>query len=185
MLDKKRDELLYDNNWLQLIKRDDWYVFAHSKAGNGQGVMVLIYDLDDRKNPKLLGRYERTVCHLDGSHPPGKDDLNLTSITGMFDKEGKTLKEVALEEVLEEAGMVANLDELEELGFVYPSKASDAKLHLYALNGSGKAIGEIKGDGTRGEQDAFVEWMDAPYVVDNANCPMIGMTYARLLNKKY
>ena len=87
-------------------------------------------------------------------------------------------------ELEEEAGIIGSLDELESLGTCCPSKASDTLMHLYAYNGSGKQLGEIKGDGTRGEEEAFVEWMPGYKVIENTNCPLVGLAFARLMNKK-
>jgi hypothetical protein len=42
---------------------------------------------------------------------------------------------------------------------VYPVKFSDFKLHLFGVNLTDKNQGEIKGDGTQGEQGAQVKWV--------------------------
>lgn len=184
----ERDELLYESKYISVLKRDDWYEYIHNRQGNGEAVMVLVYDLSDMSYPQILGRYEHTPCHTEGYNPHKDQEspkpLYLTSITGQMDKEGKSHAQVALEELSEEAGISAQVEDLEDLGYVYPSKMSDTKIRMFAYDGHGSGLGEVTGDGTRGEEGAFVKWENAIRVIDNANCPLIGMAYLRLLNKK-
>lgn len=186
MINKDRDKIIYESEWISLVCRDGWYEFAHNKKSNGLGITVVVYDFSNPTDQKILARWEKTICHdPQHSHYSPKDyNLFLTSITGQIDKKGKSPKEIVLQELLEEAGIVASLDELEELGTCYPSKGSDSLYYLFAVNGSGKQLGVIKGDGTKGEEGSYVEWMPAHKVIDNVNCPMVGLAYVRLLNKK-
>jgi hypothetical protein len=149
--------------------------------------MVLAYDLTDPATPKILGRYENTPSHSKGFNPnsaTGGKEVFLTSITGQMDKPGKDFSEVAVEELKEEAGIDTTVDKLEDLGYVYPSKFSDTELRIFAFDASKSTLGQAKGDGSKGEQGSFVRWENAYFVIQNANCPLIGMAYLRLLNKK-
>jgi 8-oxo-dGTP pyrophosphatase MutT (NUDIX family) len=186
MINKDRDKILFESEWISVIKRDSWYEFSHSKKSNGMGVVVLVYDFNNPSDQKLLARWEKTICHDPKFSFCNPKDYNLflTSITGQIDKRDKSPQEIVLQELLEEAGIVAALDELEELGTCYPSKGSDSLYYIYALNGSDKQLGYIKGDGSKGEEGAYVEWMSAHKLIDNVNCPMVGLAYVRLLNKK-
>jgi len=187
-MNPERDEVLFESRFLSLYRRDGWYEYIHNTKGKGSGVMVLIYDLSNAEEPKILGRYEHTPSHESGYTPEGKitEDrlVYLTSITGQMDKVGKTHAEVALEEVYEEAGIYAELDELEYLGDVYPSKASDTKIKMFALNGHGKFMGPVGGDGSAGERGSFAMWETARLVIEQSNCPMVGMAYSKLLFNK-
>jgi len=142
------DKVLYDNEWIQLCLKDDWYVYTHQKKSHGEGIAVLVFD---SKTNNVLGRYEHTPCHGEG--------LRLTAITGMCDKKGLSPDEITIEELKEEAGIIADKEELIYLGWIYPSKSSDTKLHLYAIDGGDKELGKIEGDGTRGEEGAYVKWI--------------------------
>lgn len=185
MIINKRDNILYSSKFLSLIKRDDWYEFCHSKQSNGLGVMILPYDLTDVNNPKILARFEYTPCHEKGfSVEISGKRLFMTSITGQADKLGKSLEEIAIEELLEEAGIVADRNKLENLGYVYPSKMSDIEISIYAYDASDSFLNKPEGDGTTGEKDSFVRWESANFVIENCNCPIVGMAYLRLLNKK-
>ena len=185
MSDKSNDEKLFESKYIGVYKRDGWYEYMHNRQGNGAGVMVLVYNLSDPSNPKILGRYEHTPCHSMGYETKSLDKpCYLTSITGQMDKRGKSAEEVALEELREEAGITGSLHQLESLGYVYPSKASDTMIKLFAFDGSKSQLGEITGDGSRGEKEAYVNWEAAHFAIEHANCPMIGMAYLRLLNKK-
>lgn len=188
MFDIKRDEVQYEGKFLSLYKRDGWYQYLHNTKGNGQAVMVLAYDLRDPHNPKILGRYEHTPSHEQGYRPYetklGEREVFLTSITGQMDKPGKSFEEVAIDELKEEAGIDANLEQLEDLGFVYPSKASDTLVKMFGFDASMSTLGKPEGDGSKGEEGSFSQWEDANFVIAKANCPMVGMAYLRLLNKK-
>jgi 8-oxo-dGTP pyrophosphatase MutT (NUDIX family) len=184
MFDRKRDIILFENKWMRICERDRWYTYFNNVYSQGKAVMVLVYDFSSDEK-KILGRYEHTPCHEEGWRPEGVDErLNLTSITGAYDKPEKTLAEVALEELDEEAGIQATLEELESLGSVYQSKASDTKVYLYALDGSSKKLGEVRGDGSLGEEGSFVKWHEASHLLENINCSLLGMAYVRLLMKK-
>lgn len=182
-----RDEELFSSKYIKVLKRDGWYEYIHMNQGGGQAVAVLPYDLTDPLNPRIVARFEHTPCHTKGYESPSvktEKPTYLTSITGQMDKPGKTHAEVALEELAEEAGIIAQLSDLEDLGYCYPSKASDTEVRLFAFDASKHDIGEIKGDGTAGEEGAFAKWESASFVIENGNCPMLGMMYLRLLNKK-
>lgn len=182
----KEDKVLFDGEWIQVKQKDDWYQYIHMTKTNGQAVVVIVYDFSNPMDQKLLGRWENTPCH-DAEQSfcnTLKPHLYLTSITGQMDKKGKSPQEIALMELEEEAGIIGSLDDLESLGTCYPSKASDTLMHLFAYNGHNKDLGEIKGDGTRGEADAYVEWMPAHKVIENTNCPLVGLGFSRLMNKK-
>jgi len=185
MIINKRDQILYSSKFLSLAKRDDWYEFCHSKDSNGLGVMVLPYNLKEVNNPKILARFEYTPCHAKGfSVEISGKNLFMTSITGQADKPGKSLEDIAIEELKEEAGIVADRNKLENLGYVYPSKMSDTEINIYAYDASDSVLMKPEGDGTLGEEDSFVRWESANFVIENCNCPIIGMAYLRLLNKK-
>jgi hypothetical protein len=185
MIIKERDQTLYSSKYLSLVKRDDWYEFCHSIAGKGLGVMILPYDLTNANDPKILARFEYTPCHQNGFfvEKSGKK-LFMTSITGQADKPGKSLIDLAMEELKEEAGIFAEENKLEDLGFIYPSKMSDTEIKIFAYDASNSFLNEPKGDGSLGEQDAFVRWESANFVIENCNCPIVSCAYLRLLNKK-
>lgn len=174
-------ETLWKHDWVEIRKVDDWYVYSHIPTGNGEGVAVLIYDFSDDENMQLLGRYERRPCHTVG-HSKKHPDLMLTSITGLDDKPHLSKAGIAVEEVLEEAGIVCTEDELIPLGLIYPSKASDNLVTLFALDGSKKTLGPTNNQGKL-EQDGFVEWMPMRDFINQSNCPLVGHMAMKLLFK--
>lgn len=142
----KNDKLLYDNKWVSLYETPDGYVYSHQTMAGGDGVAILVYDLDTRM---YYGRFEKTPCH--------SNDIQLCSITGTV--ENNDPLGTAVMELMEEAGMEATSEELEVLGTCRPSKSSDTTMHLYAVNGTNKAFSEPKGDGTAGEIGAYCKWV--------------------------
>jgi len=176
------DEILYENKWIQVKERDEWYTFVHHHKSEGKGIMVLVYDFTDEENLKLLARYEHCPAHPEGVRSDQDPKFELTSITGSYEPD-MTVDEVAIMELREEAGLIATEDELESLGNIYPSKGSDTTVSLYAIDGSGKELSEPEGDGSLGEEGAYVEWVDAHELLLNSNCPMIGCAFTRLIFK--
>jgi len=135
------DKILFENKWVQLKERDGWYTFSHNTRGDG--VSVLLFDSQTKE---IVIRFENTPPH---------GGFNKTALTGTIE-DGYTAKGTAVKEVLEEAGVTITEDELIYLGWVYPSKFSDFKQYLFAVDIAGKAFGAIEGDGTEGERDATV-----------------------------
>lgn len=176
------DELLFENKWIQVLERDDWYTFTHNPATDGKAIMVLVYDFNDPDDLKLLGRYEHNPAHTGGSRSPKDSSMELTSITGSYEKD-MTLEEVAIMELEEEAGLLAEVEELESLGMIYPSKGSDTEIHLYAIDGAGRELKKPTGDGSKGEENAYVEWMNAADLLQKSNCPIVGCAFSRLIFK--
>ena len=176
------DELLFGNEWIQVKERDNWYTFMHNIKTNGKAIMVLVYNFTDPDNLKLLARYEHNPAHPEGTRSSKDSKYEMTSITGGAEPD-MTLDEVAIMELREEAGLVATEDELESLGAIYPSKGSDTFVNIYAIDGSEKELGEPEGDGSKGEEGAYVEWVDAFDLLQNSNCPMVGCAFARLISK--
>lgn len=148
-------KVLWANKWMSVVQQDGWYTFVRSNAGDG--VSVLGYRKDPNKNSfetaddyQYLIRIESTPCHGPG--------LRSTSLTGTIEGDLDHL-ETAQKELLEESGYSALPEELQYLGWVYPSKFSDYVQYLYAVDLTGKPQGEILGDGTLGEKDATVQWV--------------------------
>lgn len=157
-------EAVNENDWVELRKIGK-YVYMHEKKCDAQKVAFLIY----RDDGMLFARHENTPCHGEG--------IQMCSFTGSVednDPVGTTVMEV-----LEEAGMTCDREELEYLGTSRPYKATDAIYHLYALDGTGRAFETPKGDGSDGEKGAYCEWIPS----DNyANCkdPLVAQMLVRL-----
>ena len=79
------DELLFENEWIQVKERDDWYTFVHNIKTEGKAIMVLVYDFDDPENLKLLARYEHNPAHTEGTRSEKDPKYEMTSITGGFE----------------------------------------------------------------------------------------------------
>ena len=161
----ENDKVLWENEWLRVKMKDGWYTCTESTKGDGIAVCVF-----RPKTKEVLIRYEHTPCHGEG--------LRQTSITGMMDK-GETPDQTALRELKEETGITANSDELLGLGWVFNSKSSSDKTYLFAVDGSNKEIGEIVGDGTKGEEGAYVKW-ESLEIALQLNAPSVLASLAKL-----
>lgn len=144
------DELLYKGEWVELRRRNGFYEYLRER---GDGVMVVIVD---RINNRMLTRYENCPVHGDPM------ELMATSLTGGIEADSDMWK-TAIKEVKEESGYDILQSQLNYHGYVYPTKSSDGRLHLFLCYLDGKADKERhigKGDGTQGEVGAYCIWTD-------------------------
>lgn len=164
---ENRDEVLYSGNWLEIVKRDGWYEFARYTTSNG-GVYILPYRGNSDKS--ILGRYEITPAHLD-------QKPTLTTITGGVNEKVRPI-DVAVQEMYEEAGYLVLPSQLMNLGTVYLAKGADFVGHLYAIDVDGLPRVEAPGDGTKGEEGAYCDWVSIKQMINCkepvASCLMLG-----------
>lgn len=144
------DKILYKTPFLNLIERDGWYYFATIPGSMG-GAVILLY----RRNnaAPILGRYE--ICPAHGDTVP-----ELTAIAGGIE-EGDTPLETAVKESYEEAGYKLEASDFIELGTTMLSTNQDTRIYLFAADVTGRVRGVAPGDGTRGEQGAYCDWVTA------------------------
>lgn len=169
--------ILFKNKWVEvheLVTEKGTYVYSHSAWCNGQGVAVLPFKIEDNQL-YLLGRYE--IC------PAHSNTFDLCSITGGMDVEGESPAFTAKRELLEEGGYSVPVEKLIYLGEVKPSKQSDNIQHLFVVDITGKTQGEIIGDGTFGEEGAYVEWI-TPEQLSNAQDPLLHAMFMRAMEKR-
>ncbi len=146
-------KLLWQGDYMKVALIDGWY----TACVQGNGVCVLLYDISDPDNKKFILREETNPAH---------GGVVKTSLTGMID-EGEQPIETAVREVKEESGITITEKDIIRLGWVHPDKGGTKKVFLFAADASEKEIGEIKGDGTKGEDGAVVTWANMefmPYV---------------------
>ena len=150
-------EVLFKSNWQEIRRVDGWYEYSHQPKSDGHGVAILPF----RRNVgavwpgvlEYLLRVEVTPSH--GSN------LQLCSITGLVDKVGKSVAQIAIEELEEEGGFKAMADQVLDLGILRPSKGSDTVQHIFAIDMDQEGIVpcEATGDGTQGEVGAYCKWV--------------------------
>ena len=134
---------LFENKFISTFETDEGYVFSHDSRCNGQIVAILPFIPDPLQ---FLIRFEVTPCHQNG-------EIYNSSITGGV--ENDDVEETAIQELEEEAGLIAEKFELINIGIIYPSKSQDTVIHLFGLDITGKEIGEAMGDGSLFETLAY------------------------------
>lgn len=145
-----KDVSLLANTWMDLRQKFGWYTYARHKSR--EGVAILCYNSETKK---ILIRKEHCPCHVEN-----EGELITTSITGSIEK-GNDPKQTALIELKEEAGLeLKSVEELKFLGKVFPSKFMDYVQYLFAVDIKDYQLLEPTGDGTKGEENAFVEEYD-------------------------
>jgi len=163
---------LFANQFIAIIDRDG-YTFMHEVRCEGQIVALLPYRNLAGNQREYLARLE--ICP---AHTP---DLELCSITGGKEP-NKSVAETAVQELWEEAGYQATIEELIALGKVRPSKASDTTAHLFAVDVTGKEQSTPEGDGSRFEVGSSVQWLDYEQAVQVEDSLLV-TTITRLLQE--
>lgn len=138
-----KEKKLWGNEWIQVFELDDWYtIYRHGGTNSGVAVLAM-------KGDEVLVRHENCLPH------GGFVD---TSITGTIE-EGDDPLYTAVKELREESGYDVSPEKFVDLGWIYPSKASDMKMYLYAVEITDEPQGDLEGDGTKGEEGASVKWV--------------------------
>lgn len=139
------ETVLFENSWLSVINHDD-YVFTHTK---NSAVYLLPYRRPKR-GAYLLGRFE--VC------PAHSQRQELYAITGQCELQADP-QQVALNELDEEAGIVATSAQLISLGSGYLTKQADTIAHFFAIDITDLPRGEALTDGSQFEQGSYCDWV--------------------------
>lgn len=152
------NESLYKTPWVELMKRtsdeDGTYIYIREPwLINGQAVSILPYRVQD-------GRLEYLVrCEMAESSVVG-------TIKGGCDKEGESVVNTAVRELIEEAGYTVEEWRLFHLGTVRTSKLNTTIMHLFTVDLTGFIQGEALGDGTMNERNAYCKWISHDKAID-------------------
>jgi hypothetical protein len=139
------DTVLFENSRLSVVDRND-YIFAHSK---NSVVYVLPYRRPKR-GAYLLGHFE--VC------PAHSLQKELYAITGQCKPEADPLH-IATVELLEEAGIVADLSKFVSLGSGYLTKQADTIAHFFAIDVTAMPRSQAQTNGSHFEQGSYCDWV--------------------------
>lgn len=170
----KADELLFNTDWLGIYTTPDDYTYCtEMKAAGGNKVAVLPYHvMPDTGDFYFMGVVER--CQAKVTSPI------LCSITGKCETDETDLRETAIRELQEEAGLDASVDDLIDLGSIYPSKSMDTEVFCFAVPFVSVDLVEATGDGTAEEEEAYPKWVKMDGVKDCQD-PIIHTMVLRLL----
>jgi len=138
----------YEGQWVTVEVIDGWYEYA--RDSNSRGIVYILPYKITPEGFEVLGRYENTPCHEDG--------ITLTSITGGIPMQ-ETPIDAAVRETYEEAGYTVVPGDFDFLGDMRPSKMLSTRAYMYMVNVTDISPDKPKGDGTKGESDAYVQWI--------------------------
>lgn len=150
-------EVLFENQWVSLVKLDGWCVAAEqTRCKGGALVAVLGYrKSDDPAGVEYVGRFEWCPAHSNTK------EHELSSITGGVDTDDIEMD--ALRELAEEAGIFKSKSDLIYLGTCNPIKSDCATMYLFAVEC--EEIGESHGDGSHSKHGAFCKWVSEDIMV--------------------
>lgn len=157
-------KVVFDSKWLQVVElkledkagnQSPYFMYRYPWT-NSTGIAILCYREhlygNDGKRREILGRYEFLPAH--------GEEMNLSSITGGYDKPSETHMECAIRELEEEGGLVVlDHSKVIDLGTTRNSKSSDNIMHLFAVDVEFCKEAVAVGDGTIAEQDSYVKWV--------------------------
>ncbi len=157
-MDNSMETILFENSWLSVIDRYD-YIFTHTKNST---VYVLPYRRP-RRGAYLLGHFE--VC------PAHNLQKGLYAITGQCETRADPLQ-VAVTELHEEAGILADPSQFVSLGSGYLTKQTDTLAHFFAIDVTGMPRGQAPTDGSRFELGSYCDWVSRAQAL---SAPCVGL----------
>lgn len=165
---------LYKTPWVELMKRtsDEHGEYIYIREPwliNGQAISVFPFRRNEKGFVEFLLRGEMADIPVFGT------------IKGGCDKEGESIVDTAVRELLEEAGYSVGASQMIPLGTARTSKLNTTTMNLFAVDLTGIEQGEVVGDGTKNEANAFVKWIPEEESWD-AQDPIVHTSIIRLLN---
>lgn len=152
------DEMVFETSFLQIKKTADNYFYMHEKYCEGQVVAVVPFKKAANASKfEYLARFE--ICPAHGKEP------ELCSITG-GKISGSSAEYCACQKILQKAGLTVTEKDLIPLGLVKPSKASDTRAYLFAVNVTGKQRYIQPGNGEQAIETIWIDYEKAIEVED-------------------
>ena len=169
---KLEDEVRYYGGTIETMAGDKWkslkvmrvpsrgvsgYTYSHEEHSHGVGVAILPYRFkggygaDEPPELEALLRVE-TV-------PPWGLNPTVCAITGSWDHEGESFEQIAVRELLEEAGYTVTEKDMRGHGTCRVSKGSDTMMMLFSVDVTEMPQGKATGDGSRLEKEGATRWV--------------------------
>ena len=173
-----KTKTLKHNEWLSLKKIEapeydvGGYVYSHEERCNGNIVCVLPFKFEESGEISYLLRNEVTPCWK-------INEPVVSSITGGIE-DNQSKIDCALNELYEEAGYKANIEDLVYLGYMYGTKSSDTHYHLFIIDLTDYVRYEATGDGSELEAKAYCFWSKS---IEKAKDPFVYVLYEKI--RKY
>ncbi|HEU5227558.1 MAG TPA: hypothetical protein VFU49_07065 [Ktedonobacteraceae bacterium] len=158
------ETVLFAHSRLNVINRDD-YIFTHT----GNSVVYLLPYRCPKRDTYLLGRFEACPAH--------SQQIELYAITGQCEPETDPLH-IALKELYEEAGVLANTSQLVSLGSGYLTKQADTIAHFFMIDITDLPRSNAPTDGSRFEHGGYCGWISRAQVL-TARCVGLQALLAR------
>lgn len=149
-----KDEILYKNEYVSLIKYEDWTIIKESDF-----VVCIIYLIEENQFI-LRNEYIPTFKYVDGQ------EYHLTVLSGCV-KKGEMNERALLREIEEEAGIVIDPNfKIEFLKPLFVSKVHASKYYPAIIQLTQKDYHEVlaKGDGSKSEKMSQCVKLDIKYI---------------------
>lgn len=137
------------------IKERDGYYYAERYGKNS--IAFILYDKNRKEHWGLIEEYK-----------PSVDARIITAFGGSLDKDGKTVKEICKEEVLEEAGFSVELSDIKYCGAKLVSTQMNQICYLFLVNVTNKEqVGRQPQNAI--EEEAIVMWRTTNDILHDKN----------------
>lgn len=152
--DNAKDEVLYKDDYISVIKYEDWTITKESDF-----VVCIIYLIEENQFI-LRNEYIPTFKYVDGQ------EYHITVLSGSV-KKGEMKERALLREIEEEAGIVINPEfKIEFMKPLFVSKGHASKYYPAIIQLTEKDYHEIiaKGDGSKAEKLSQCVKLDIRYI---------------------
>jgi 8-oxo-dGTP pyrophosphatase MutT (NUDIX family) len=168
---ENEDKTLFESEWFTIKEDAEGWVYQESSGT----VAVLPFKIGNGfESVQFLLRHENIPSMGKGLQP-------WLIFGGM--KEHGTAEQAAIAELMEEGGFQIEASDLIDLGEAWSRKDVNRGIRLFAVDVSDMEQAEPEGDGSEGEQDFKLEWVDWYGLVEHPACVIHSLAirlYARL-----
>ena len=142
------DVVVFDSKWVKVKQSEKGFLFLERKNVNSIAVLLL-------RDPGEAVQYEMLVRY----QPLCTDHkLHACPITGGFDSMDQLPVDLAIQEVLEEAGYTVGYNDVYEFGSYIVGTQTNEVCHLFLCDVTGKTPAEPEGDGSYHESISKNVW---------------------------
>jgi hypothetical protein len=115
----KKDEILFDNPWVKMKKTQKGFIYAERKGIDS--VAFILID-KEKKQIGVLEEYKDAIYKR-----------LLTAFGGSIDKHQNDLKQLVIEEILEESGFQVEKNQVKKVAKIYCSNMMNQFVHLFVV----------------------------------------------------
>lgn len=165
------DKIEYVSEYIT-VKKNEGYYYAERKGVDSVAFVLFSIDPNDEKRIGIVKEFKSPV-----------NEFVLTAFGGSIDDEKyhNDLRELVVEEALEEAGFTISVDQVDYYGKCFVSTQMNQYCHLFGVNVDKKLQGKKTTTNIR-ELDSVITWITLPELYELEDWKAITIVTKRLVS---